>query len=99
MAELEAEVFLLGQWKNFDDLEESLSLPELNAIVGAKREQQYEQNKFAAALKGVDLDKSSGSESPEERFERIKRQAQAKAEGKSETEVEFSELGFGVELE
>lgn len=82
-------------------MEEELSLPELNAILNAGREREYTRNKFTAALKGIDLDKNSESrgETNEERFERIKRQAEAKASGKSETEIEFSDLGFGVEIE
>lgn len=99
LAELEAEAFLLGQWKNFEEMEDNLSLPELNAVLNAAREQEYNRRKFAAALKGVDLEESSSQESAEERFERIKRQAQALASGKSETEIEFSDLGIGVEIE
>lgn len=99
MAELEAEAFLLGHWENFEDMEIKLSLPELNAILDAARKQEHERRKFTAALKGVDLDESGTKETNEERFERIKRQAEAKASGKSETEIEFNELGFGVEIE
>lgn len=38
-------------------------MQELTAVLTAKREQEYEQHKFMAALKGIDLDKSSGSRS------------------------------------
>jgi hypothetical protein len=96
---MEAEAFLLGHWDNFEDMEIKLSLPELNAIINAAREQEFGRRKFAAALKGVDLDDTGTSETAEERFDRVKRQAEAIASGKSETEVEFNELGFGVELE
>ena len=90
---------MLGHWKNFEEMEINLSLPELNAILNAAREQEHARRKFTAALKGVDLDENSSGESPEERFERVKRQAEALASGKSETEVEFHDLGFGVEIE
>lgn len=60
LADLEAEAFLIGIWKDFEDLESSLSLQELTAIVNKKREMDYSDKKFAAAMQGVDLDKESG---------------------------------------
>jgi hypothetical protein len=69
---LEAEVFSLGIWKDFDDLEQSLSLQELTAILEAKRERDYEDKKFAAALQGVDLDEQSGKKKEEDPWEAMK---------------------------
>jgi hypothetical protein len=63
LAELESEVFLLGIWKDYYELESSLSLPELTAILNAQREKEYENKKFAAGLKGIDLDEASGRRS------------------------------------
>ena len=60
LAKLEAEVFLLGNWKNFDDLETSLSMAEMSEILNSKRELDYEEKKFFAAIQGVDLDQESG---------------------------------------
>lgn len=57
---LEAEIFMLGIWKDFEELEESLSMPELVALLDSKREKDYEDKKFAAALQGVDLDEQTG---------------------------------------
>jgi hypothetical protein len=62
LAKLEAELFLLGIWKDYDELESSLSLPELTATLESKRELDYSEKKFTAALQGVDLDKQSGKE-------------------------------------
>lgn len=59
LVKLESEVFTLGIWKNYDDLERSLSMPELMAILSSKRELDYEEKKFLAAIQGVDLDKNS----------------------------------------
>ena len=56
LAKLESEVFLLGTWKNYEELEESLSLSEIMAIISSKRELDYEEKKFLAAIQGVDLD-------------------------------------------
>jgi hypothetical protein len=59
LAKLESELFLLGIWKDYDDLETSLSMPELTATLEAKRDQEYNDKKFHAAMQGVDLDKNS----------------------------------------
>lgn len=41
-------------------MEENISMPELTAILSAKREEEYNARKFDAALNGVDLDAESG---------------------------------------
>jgi hypothetical protein len=63
LARLESEVFLLGIWKSYDELESSVSMPELVATLEAYRESDYREKKFLAAIQGVDLDKhtSKGS--------------------------------------
>ncbi len=61
LAKLEAEAFLIGIWKDYEELEKSLSMPELTATIKIKRELDYSDKKFAAAMQGVDLDKNSGS--------------------------------------
>lgn len=60
LAKLESEAFLLGIWKDYEDLESSLSISELTAILEAKRETEYREQKFLAALQGVDLDEQTG---------------------------------------
>lgn len=60
LAKLEAEAFLIGIWKDYEDLESSLSMPELLATLNSKRDLDYEEKKFLAAIQGVDLDKNSG---------------------------------------
>jgi len=61
LAKLESEAFLLGIWKDYEELEKSLSMPELTATIKIKRELDYSDKKFAAAMQGVDLDKNSGN--------------------------------------
>ena len=56
LAKLESEVFLLGIWKDYSELEESLSLSEILAIIESKRELDYQEKKFFAAIQGVDLE-------------------------------------------
>ena len=60
LAKLESEVFLLGIWKDYEELETSLSMPELVATLESKRELDYQEKKFLAAIQGVDLDKQTG---------------------------------------
>jgi hypothetical protein len=60
LAKLESEVFLLGIWKDYEELETSMSMPELTATLSAKRDIDYNDKKFMAAMQGVDLDKQSG---------------------------------------
>jgi hypothetical protein len=63
LAKLEAEVFLLGIWKDYEELELSLSMPELMITLESKRELDYQEKKFFAAIQGVDLDKNNGQDS------------------------------------
>jgi len=53
---LEAEVFLLGHWKNYDELESSISIEELLATLKAMHDKEDRQNKFMAALQGIELE-------------------------------------------
>jgi hypothetical protein len=59
LAKLEAEAFLLGIWKDYEQLESSLSMPELMATLESKRELDYQEKKFLAAIQGVDIDKDN----------------------------------------
>ena len=87
---------LLGIWKNVEELEASLNLAEIEAIVQASREKEHRHNKFMAAIQGIDLD-SEGSESAQEKFEKAKRRVEAKLSGKSEESLELG--GFGIDIE
>lgn len=60
---MESEVFLLGIWKDYQELEDSLSVPELVATLESKREKEYESQKFLAAIQGINLDESAGRSS------------------------------------
>ncbi len=62
LVKLESEAFLLGIWKDYEELETSISMPELMAILQSKREIDYEEKKFFAAIQGVDLDKNKKQE-------------------------------------
>mgnify|MGYP003339505581 CR=1 FL=1 len=59
LAKLESEAFLLGIWKDYMELEKSVSMPELSMILSTSRELDYQEKKFLAAMQGVDLDQES----------------------------------------
>jgi hypothetical protein len=72
LAKLESEAFLLGIWKDYQELEESLSITELLATLSSKRELDYEEKKFLAAIQGVDLDKNSNNKKGQQEWEDMK---------------------------
>ena len=72
LAKIESEVFLLGIWKDYSELEESLSLSEIIAIISSKRELDYQEKKFFAAIQGVDLEDSDSSERGQKEWENMK---------------------------
>lgn len=80
LAKLEAEVFLLGIWKDYQQLETSLSMPELMITLEQKRELDYQEKKFLAAMQGVDLDESSGKKE-QDPWEAMKARVAAKTSG------------------
>lgn len=63
LLKIESEVFLLGIWKDYEEMELSMSMPELVTTIGAKRDLDYQEKKFLAAIQGVDLeeDKTKGN--------------------------------------
>lgn len=72
LAKLEAEAFLLGIWKDYEDLETSMSMPEIVATLESKRELDYQEKKFMAAIQGVDLDGEQDSAPKEDPWEAMK---------------------------
>lgn len=79
LAKYEAQAFLLGIWKNFDELEASISLPELTEILSVNNEKEYQDRKFFAAIQGIDID--GGSKKEEDPWEALKARVAAKTSG------------------
>lgn len=99
--DLEGEVFIkIGAWKNIEELEESLSLPELDFFLKALRESQKETNVFLAAIQGIDLNKHYGNNVEDKRKE-IERRAAERIAGSAEAleSQEFAGLGIGFETD
>lgn len=72
LAKLESEVFLIGIWKNFEELESSLCLEELMKILSSTRELDYEEKKFLAAIQGINLDEQTGQVDGQKAWEDLK---------------------------
>ena len=102
LVKLEAEVFLLGIWKDYNELELSLSMPELITTLDAKRDIDYQEKKFMAAIQGVDLDKNTGKESPQNKWEEMKARAFSGGKAKDANDVlalqgiNAQKAGFGI---
>jgi len=78
LAKLESEVFILGIWKDYEQLEKSLSLSELFITLEATRDFDYQNKKFTAAIQGVDIDENKQEEDP---WEAMKARVAAKESG------------------
>lgn len=80
---------LIGKWKNFEELEESVNIDELNLLVKAIYERERRGHKFFAAMKGIKLD--DPEEDVQTRFERAQFRAEARLKGMTEPEIEEAE--------
>jgi hypothetical protein len=102
LVRLELELFLTGIWKNIDELEESVSMPEMVAILSAKREKDYDEKKFMAAIQGVDLDKKSGQSRGQKEWEDMKARVFSKGQATDSKDVlslqgvNAQKAGFGI---
>lgn len=102
LLKLESEVFLLGIWKDYNELELSLSMPELTTTLEAKRDFDYQEKKFLAAIQGVDLDKNTGKDSPQNKWEEMKARAFSGGKAKDPNDVlalqgvNAQKAGFGI---
>ena len=104
LAKLEAEVFILGIWKDYNELEESLSMPELMITLSSKRELDYEEKKFLAAIQGVDLEGASGSDKGQKEWEDMKARVFSQGATSDSNDVlalqgqNAQKAGFGINM-
>lgn len=90
---------LLGAWRNFDHLEEMLSMHELIEIVKSIRDREWKRHKAAAALKGIDLDEGSEEKDENDPVEAAKRRvALRRAEEAGISAEEFEAMEADNEL-
>lgn len=102
LAKLESEVFLLGIWKDYQELEKSMSMPELLATLEVSRELDYTEKKFLAAIQGVDLEAQSQPEKGQQEWENLKARVFSKGQTSDANDVlslqgpKAKSLGFGI---
>lgn len=104
LAKLESEIFLLGIYKDYDELEKSLSMPELMSTLEVMRDLDYQEKKFLAAMQGVDLDKESGKDKGQKEWEDMKARVFSGGQSSDAKDVlslqgpKAKQLGFGIGL-
>jgi hypothetical protein len=102
LAKLEAEVFILGVWKDYQELERSMSMPELLATLEISRELDYSEKRFMAAIQGVDLEAQSQPEKGQQEWENLKARVFSKGQTNDANDVlslqgpKAKSLGFGI---
>ena len=102
LAKLESEVFLLGIWKDYEELERSLSMSELMITLEAVRDLDYSEKKFLAAMQGVDLDAESGKDRGQKEWEDMKARVFSGGQTGDSTDVlslqglNAQKAGFGI---
>ena len=100
LAKLESEVFLLGIWKDYQELEISLSMPELLATLEVSRELDYSEKKFLAAIQGVDIEQDS--KKGQQEWEDMKARVFSNGQTSDSNDVlslqgpKAKQLGFGI---
>jgi len=72
LAKLESEIFFLGIWKDYQELEANISMPELVATLASIRDLDYQEKKFLAAIQGVDLDGETSKNKGQKEWEDMK---------------------------
>jgi hypothetical protein len=72
LAKLESEIFLLGIWKDYQELEANISMPELVATLASIRDLDYQEKKFLAAIQGVDLEGETNKDKGQKEWEDMK---------------------------
>lgn len=104
LAKLESELFLIGIWKDYEELETSLSLPELIATLEAKREGEYENKKFMAAVQGINIEESNNPNKGQKEWEDLKARVFSRGQTSDSNDVlslqgqNAVNAGFGIGL-
>lgn len=77
-------------------------MPELTATLSASREKEYQQNKFTAAMQGIDLDSNNGSEKGQKEWEDLKARVFSGGQATDSSDItslqgaNASKAGFGI---
>lgn len=102
LAKLETEVFFIGIWKNYEELEKSITIQELMYILNTKRELDYTEKKFLAALQGVNLDEGQEETKGQKEWEDLKARVYSRGMATDSNDilalqgVNAQQAGFGI---
>ena len=93
---MEAEVWVgcPGRWANFDELEDSLSIDELQLILNTIRDSREREQRFLAAINNIQLPNPH-----QEKMEEIKARAAARLRGEpveNYQDMSLEDLGIAV---
>ncbi len=83
-------------------MEESLSMPELTATLNSIREVEHRKQKFLAAIQGIDLDKNSGVDDGQKKWEDLKARVFSGGSASDSNDIlslqgqNVSRSGFGI---
>ena len=92
---------LIGKWRNFEELENDLSMPELTELLTAKIDYDDSQRRFFAAIQGVDLGPEPKKENTTS-FEDIKARVFSRGQAKDASDIvslqgiNAQQAGFGI---
>lgn len=96
---------MLGIWKDFDELESSLCLPEIVAILESARKRAYDDKVFFAKINGIDMEKSSVTKASEGLLNAVREAMGKEKEARNEVPAnditrlrgrKARETGFGI---
>lgn len=96
LAKLESEVFMIGAWRNYEELETSISMPELVLLLETKRKLDYEDKKFLGAIQGVDIEENKKEDAWEEMKKRILYKGRDANDITNLTGAKAKKAGFGI---
>lgn len=88
-------MFLLGGWRNFQDLEENLSLPEIKIILETQATEKEKEQIFLASLQGIDMK----AQAHKARYKEVEERAKAKISGGADRleAASLADLGMIIE--
>jgi hypothetical protein len=84
----------MGNWLNFTEMENHLTLSELYELQAALYRKEHRHNKWLAAVNGADIDENSETN---ETFEEIKARAEEELSGRSSEERALEDIGIMIE--
>lgn len=85
---------LLGIYKSYEELEDHLTIAEMNLLLKAKAKDKENEYKVLAALQGHKWGGDDGEESAEDIVERMKKKADAEMSGMTDEQFELEEMGI-----